>query len=90
MVNFPILSLLTFLPLVGAFFILTIRGDNQEIINRNAKLAALYCSAFTFALSIFMVVNFDAANTDFQFVEQVEWLPAPPKTHLPSPSLPRE
>ena len=40
MSDFPILSLVTFLPLVGAFFILLIRGDN-EVVARNARMTAL-------------------------------------------------
>ncbi len=72
---FPFLSLLTFLPLIGAFFILTIRGD-QDVAVRNAKWAALYTSGFTFLLSLYLLVRFDPAIDTFQFVEKKEWLPA--------------
>lgn len=72
---FPFLSLLTFLPLIGAFFILTIRGD-KEVTVRNARWAALYTSGFTFLLSLYLLVRFDPAIDTFQFVEKKEWLPA--------------
>jgi NADH-quinone oxidoreductase subunit M len=75
MIDFPILSLMTFLPLVGAFFILLIRGT-PEVTARNAKFAALYTSLFTFALSVYLLAQFDGSQAGFQFVEKVEWLPS--------------
>ncbi len=75
MIDFPILSLLTFLPLVGVFFILIIRGD-EDIVARNARRVALYMSGFVFLLSIYMLVQFDPASADFQFTETREWFAA--------------
>lgn len=75
MLDFPILSLLTFLPLIGALFVLMIRGD-KEVADRNARWAAFYTSTFTFFLSTYLLSNFDSANPDFQFVEKHEWLPS--------------
>ena len=74
MVDFPILSLMTFLPLVGAFFIMLVRGA-PEVVARNARYAALYTSLFTFALSVFMLMNFDGSSAEFQFAEKHAWLP---------------
>jgi NADH-quinone oxidoreductase subunit M len=74
MIEFPILSLMTFLPLVGALFIFNIRGE-KEIIARNSKYAALYTSIFTFALSVYMFARFNGDTADFQYVEKYEWLP---------------
>ena len=51
MISFPILSLLTFLPLVGVLFLLCIRG-NEQTVARNARATALLTSVFTFALSL--------------------------------------
>lgn len=75
MIDFPVLSLLTFLPLIGVAFILTIRGD-EAIVARNARNAALFTSAFTLALALFMVMRFDPSAEGFQFVEKVEWIPS--------------
>lgn len=72
MVDFPILSLMTFLPLVGALFVMLIRGE-PDMVARNARYAALYTSLFTFALSLYMMVKFDPSSADFQFVEQMPW-----------------
>ncbi|MDA1089235.1 MAG: NADH-quinone oxidoreductase subunit M [Proteobacteria bacterium] len=75
MTQLPILSLLTFLPLVGAVFILTIRGD-EAIVKRNARHVALWTSVINFALSMFIWVHFDTTTADFQFVESKPWMPA--------------
>jgi len=71
----PILSLLTFLPMVGALFILTIRGD-AEVVARNARNVALWTSMINFLLSLVIWVNFDSSTAKFQFVEESQWMPA--------------
>jgi len=75
MVDFQILSLMTFLPLVGALFILTIRGD-AALVARNARFAALYTALFNLALAAYLVKSFDGSSADFQFVEKFVWFPA--------------
>jgi NADH-quinone oxidoreductase subunit M len=75
MVSFPILSLVTFLPLVGVLFILAARGSEEQVAN-NARWGALWTSLATFAISLLLWINFDPTTADFQFVEKVEWLPA--------------
>jgi len=76
MIDFPILSLMIALPLVGALFILMIRGDDAENNARNAKFTALYTTLFNLALAVYMLGRFDGTTADFQFVENHEWLPA--------------
>lgn len=75
MSQLPILSLLTFLPLIGAFFILTIRGD-EDVIHRNARHVALWTSVINFLLSLFIWIHFDTSTAEFQFVETNVWMPA--------------
>ena len=75
MTNWPILSLVTFLPLLGAVFILFIRGD-AEIVARNAKSMALWTSTITLVVSVFLWLDFETASSSFQFVEKSEWIPA--------------
>jgi len=74
MSGLPILSLLTFLPLVGALFIFSIRGDN-ETVALNARSVALWTTGINFFLSLYIWFNFDPSTADFQFVEKVEWMP---------------
>ncbi|GGF40595.1 NADH-quinone oxidoreductase subunit M [Aliidongia dinghuensis] len=75
MSNWPLLSLVTFLPLVGGAFILVLRGD-EELVARNARWIALWTSLITFALSIPLWTGFDSKSADFQFVEQADWMPS--------------
>ncbi|MBT6242130.1 MAG: NADH-quinone oxidoreductase subunit M [Rhodospirillaceae bacterium] len=72
---FPILSLLIFAPLAGALFILAIRGDDQQVINRNARNVALWVSTLVFLLSLLLWAGFDSTTADLQFVEQWNWMP---------------
>jgi NADH-quinone oxidoreductase subunit M len=71
--NWPILSTITFLPLLGALFILLIRGDEETIAN-NARSVALWTSIVTLILSLFMLFEFDGSLAGFQFVERFQWL----------------
>ncbi|MBR0653784.1 NADH-quinone oxidoreductase subunit M [Plastoroseomonas arctica] len=72
--GFPLLSLLTFLPLVGALIILSVRGD-EAVVASNARWTALWTSLITFALSLILWVQFDKGSADFQFVERLAWMP---------------
>jgi NADH-quinone oxidoreductase subunit M len=73
MTDWPLLSLVTFLPSIGALLILTIRGDS-EIAARNARYVALWTTTITFLLSLAIWAGFDPDTAAFQFVERREWL----------------
>jgi len=73
--DLPILSIVTFLPLVGALFILFVRGD-ADTIARNARYTALWTSLITFLLSLWLWIDFDSSSAGFQFVEKFAWIPA--------------
>jgi NADH-quinone oxidoreductase subunit M len=71
--DWPVLSVTIFLPLVGALFILALRGDD-EATKRNARYVALWTTLATFAVSLVLVSGFDRSNPGFQFLEQYPWL----------------
>ncbi|MCP5364075.1 MAG: NADH-quinone oxidoreductase subunit M [Hyphomicrobiales bacterium] len=73
--NLPILSLITFLPLLGAAFILSVRGE-PDVVARNVRNVALLTSGTTFVLSLGLWFFFDPSVSDFQFVEHGAWMPA--------------
>ncbi|MCK1479821.1 NADH-quinone oxidoreductase subunit M [Bradyrhizobium sp. LB1.3] len=73
MTTWPILSVTTFLPLVGALIVYLSRGDD-EAARRNSRWIALWTTLITFAVSVILVMRFDASNADFQFVEKANWL----------------
>jgi NADH-quinone oxidoreductase subunit M len=81
MTDWPILSTVTFLPLVGAFLILLIRDEGNSA-RRNIRNVALLTTVFTFLLSIFIWTGFDNADPGFQMVEKVEWLDSGISYHL--------
>jgi NADH-quinone oxidoreductase subunit M len=73
MTTWPILSVTTFLPLVGALIVYLSRGDD-EAAKRNSRWIALWTTLITFAVSVILVMRFDPSNADFQFVEKANWL----------------
>jgi NADH-quinone oxidoreductase subunit M len=73
MFGFGILTGLIVLPLIGAAFILALRGDDEATRN-NARWAALITTVLTFVLSLVAWARFDIANPGFQLIEQKTWL----------------
>lgn len=73
MTTWPILSVTTFLPLVGALIVYLSRGDD-EAARRNSRWIALWTTLITFAVSVILVMRFDPTSADFQFVEKASWL----------------
>jgi NADH-quinone oxidoreductase subunit M len=71
--DWPLLSLVTFLPLVGVGFIMSARGD-AAVVARNARNIALSTSLIVFLLSILLWIEFDPTTAAFQFVEQARWI----------------
>ena len=72
MSDWPILSLVTFLPLVGAALILFIKDEGYG--RRNIRNVALLTTVFTFIFSLFIWAGFDNSARGFQMVEEAEWL----------------
>jgi NADH-quinone oxidoreductase subunit M len=73
MSSWPILSFTTFLPLVGALFILTVRGED-DVARRTIRYTALWTTLATFLVSLLIWVNFSITDSGFQFVERHEWM----------------
>ena len=73
MFGFGILSGLVFLPLVGAAFVLCLRGDDEATAN-NARWASLITTVIVFLLSLVAWRQFDTASSAFQLVEEKGWL----------------
>ncbi len=66
--SLPLLSLCTFVPLLGALAILLMPSAN------NARWIALGTTIVVFVLSLLVWANFDASNPGFQLVEKHNWL----------------
>ena len=71
--NFPILSSITFLPLIGAFFIFLTRSEKSQS-DKNPIYLSLFTSFTNFFLALFLWYSFDPTTYDFQFVEENTWI----------------
>jgi NADH-quinone oxidoreductase subunit M len=72
--GFPVLSLITWLPLVGCLCMMMVRGDEATVAS-NARWTALWTSLLVFVLSLVLWVKFDPSEAGFQFNEHVTWMP---------------
>ncbi|THF52322.1 NADH-quinone oxidoreductase subunit M [Allorhizobium terrae] len=81
MTDWPILSTVTFLPLVGVALLLLVNG-NTESGRRNVLNIALLTTIATFIVSLFVWIGFDNSNPGFQMVEKVSWLGTGISYHL--------
>ena len=69
----PLVTLITFFPLLGISVLLLTRKEQEETIKR----VALIVSAITFVLSLGLLAGgFDIGQPGFQFEENVPWIPA--------------
>ena len=71
MIQWPLLSVTIFLPLIGAFIIFFIKEDLSS--SNNIKWAALWTSIGTFILSILIWLQFDNSTIGYQLVEKHKW-----------------
>ena len=70
--NFPVLSVITFTPLVAALLILMLPAQRKN----EARAVALGAAVFALILSIWVYFNYDQSAGGYQFVEKYNWLPA--------------
>ncbi len=68
--NFPILTVLTFFPLVGVAIIAFINKENVNVI----RWTAFVISVIEFVLSIPLYFAFKLGTPQFQFVERISWI----------------
>jgi len=73
MSGLPLLSLTTFLPLVGVLFLLVLRAQDEAAV-RNVRWVALITTVVTFLVSLFVWAGFDPKNPGFQLTEQSDWM----------------
>jgi len=71
--DFPILSSLILLPLVGSLFILFVKSDVSNNY-QSSKYVALFTSFVNFLISIYLWYLFDNSISEFQFIEDKQWL----------------
>ena len=70
--NFPILSSLILLPTIGSLFLFFSKDKPNS--NQTIKYVALFTSIVNFLISIYLWYQFDPTTSDFQFVEDRQWI----------------
>jgi len=73
-IDWPILSLTTFLPLFGALLIMVSARGNDRWAKGTSRWIAFWATLVTFAISLVMVWGFDPSSPEFQFEEKHPWL----------------
>jgi len=74
MASWPMLSVITFLPLVGALIIMLLPAGDDPAAKRNARWTALWVTSIDLVITLLLAARFDAASAEFQFVEKKPWL----------------
>jgi NADH-quinone oxidoreductase subunit M len=72
MMNFPVLSVITFTPIVAAVIILLLPAQRRN----ETRAVALAAATFALILSFWMYLNYDQVAGGYQFTERYNWLPA--------------
>ena len=70
--NFPVLSIITFTPLVAAIIMLMIPAQRKNEV----RAIALASATFALILSAWVYFTYDQAAGGYQFIERYDWLPA--------------
>jgi len=70
--NFPIISALILLPMIGSIFLFFSKDSSEN--KSTTKYVALFTSVVNFLLSIYLWFLFDSTISDFQFIEDRNWL----------------
>ncbi len=74
--QFPWLSMITFVPLAGALAIfILVRSENPDEVANQSRHTAIFTSIFAFVLSLWLWYDFERGTAEFQYVEEVIWLP---------------
>ena len=70
--EFPILSILLILPVIGILLLTFISSNSESDVN--LKQTALWVSFLNFIISLVVLFNFNQLDPNFQFVEKYYWL----------------
>lgn len=73
MSDFPLLSLVIWIPIIGSLLVLACSSDEKAPL---ARIIALGVSLVTFIVSLFLYTGFDLTTHEMQFVERISWIPA--------------
>ena len=81
MIDFPILSLILFIPILGILLMVLIRNTSERT-ERNLKQTAIWITSLNFLVSLLLIIFFDYENPSFQFEEKYFWISSGISYHL--------
>src|SRR5262245_42194785 len=70
--NFPVLSVITFIPLVAALIMLCMPANRKNEV----RAIALGSAMLALVLSAWVYFTYDSTTAGYQFIERYDWLPA--------------
>lgn len=70
--NFPVLSIITFIPIVAALIMLMVPAQRKNEV----RAIALASATLALILSAWVYFTYDQAAGGYQFIERYDWLPA--------------
>ncbi len=70
--NFPILSLMTFIPLLGMVVILLTKKEQENLV----RYLAAFFSFVPLVLSFILLSRYQGSTSQIQFVEKFDWIPS--------------
>ncbi|MCK4263381.1 MAG: Fe-S-binding domain-containing protein, partial [Candidatus Aminicenantes bacterium] len=70
--NFPILTLMIFIPFLGMILILLLKREQESA----ARFLAALFSFIPLVLSFVLLSRYDGSTSQLQFVEKYEWIPS--------------
>ncbi len=70
--GFPLLSLIAYLPLIGAIILLFMKKEEEKKIMQTAFAVSIV----TLAVSLLLIPGFDSTTSEMQFTEQHTWIPS--------------
>jgi NADH-quinone oxidoreductase subunit M len=70
--NFPLLSLITFLPILAGLVLLFIRRERDD----HVRVVSFVATLLTFLISLWLPFSFDFGSAEVQLVEKVPWIKA--------------
>ena len=71
--NFPILSAITFIPLIGSLFVFLTKNENDEK-NPSVIYISIFTSVVNFFITLFLWYSIDKTTSEFQFIEEYNWI----------------
>ena len=71
--NFPILSAITFIPLIGSLFVFLTKNENDEK-NPSVIYISVFTSVVNFFITLFLWYSIDKTTSNFQFIEEYNWI----------------